>query len=61
MDNIPSRLKEADVNFKETNNWLKGTGLKAETEGLKGLGRWLSMRILGAKFKFSVGDGKFVG
>ena len=26
---------------------------------LKGLGRQLSMRILGAKFKFSVGHGKF--
>ncbi|XP_067017791.1 uncharacterized protein [Acropora muricata] len=30
----PSRIKEADVDFKQTNNWLKGTGLKAETEGL---------------------------
>ena len=30
----PSRIKEAVVDFKETNNWLKGTGLKAETEGL---------------------------
>ena len=29
----PSRIKEADVDFKQTNNWLKGTGLKAETEG----------------------------
>ena len=28
------RIKEADVDFKQTNNWLKGTGLKAETEGL---------------------------
>lgn len=28
-------------------------------ESLKGLGRQLSMRILGAKFKFSVGHGKF--
>ena len=26
----PSRIKEADVDFKQTNNWLKGTGLKAE-------------------------------
>ena len=30
----PSRIKEADVDFKQTNDWLKGTGLKAETEGL---------------------------
>ena len=30
----PSRIKEADVDFKQTNNWLKGTELKAETEGL---------------------------
>ena len=30
----PSRIKEADVDFKQTNNLLKGTGLKAETEGL---------------------------
>ena len=30
----PSRIKEADVDFKQTNNWLKGTGLKAENEGL---------------------------
>ena len=30
----PLRMKEADVDFKQTNNWLKGTGLKAETEGL---------------------------
>ena len=22
------------MDFKQTNNWLKGTGLKAETEGL---------------------------
>ena len=29
-----SRIKEADVDFKQTNDWLKGTGLKAETEGL---------------------------
>ena len=29
-----SRIKEADVDLKQTNNWLKGTGLKAETEGL---------------------------
>ena len=30
----PSRIKEADVDFKQTNNWLKGTGFKAETEGV---------------------------
>jgi len=30
----PSRIKEADVDFKQTNDWLKGTGLKAETKGL---------------------------
>ena len=30
----PSTIKEADVDFKQTNNWLKGTGFKAETEGL---------------------------
>ena len=30
----PSRIKEAEVDFKQTNNWLKGTGLKAETQGL---------------------------
>ena len=30
----PSRITEADVEFKQSNNWLKGTGLKAETEGL---------------------------
>ena len=30
----PLRIKEADVVFKQTNNWLKGTGLKAETERL---------------------------
>ena len=30
----PSRIKEANVDFKQTNNWLQGTGLKAETEGL---------------------------
>ena len=30
----PSRIKEAGVDFKQTNNWLKGTELKAETEGL---------------------------
>ena len=30
----PSRIMEAGVDFKQTNNWLKGTGLKAETEGL---------------------------
>ena len=30
----PSRIKEADVDCKQTNDWLKGTGLKAETEGL---------------------------
>ena len=30
----PSRIKEADVDYKQTNKWLKGTGLKAETEGL---------------------------
>ena len=30
----PARIKEADVDFKQTNNWLKGTGSKAETEGL---------------------------
>ena len=30
----PARIKEADVDYKQTNRWLKGTGLKAETEGL---------------------------
>ena len=30
----PSRIKEADVDLKQTNNWLKVIGLKAETEGL---------------------------
>ena len=30
----PSIIKEADVDFKQANNWLKGTELKAETEGL---------------------------
>ena len=30
----PSRIKEVDDDLKQTNNWLKGTGLKAETEGL---------------------------
>ena len=30
----PSRIKEADVDYKQTNDWLKGTDLKAETEGL---------------------------
>ena len=30
----PSRIKEADVDFTQTNNWLKGTGLKADTKGL---------------------------
>ena len=33
----PARItsKEADVDYKQTNSCLKGTGLKAETEGLK--------------------------
>ena len=30
----PSRIKEADVDYKRTNDWLKGTDLKADTEGL---------------------------
>ena len=30
----PSRIKEADVDYKQANKWLKGAGLKAETEGL---------------------------
>ena len=30
----PSRIKEADVDTKATNQWLKSSGLKAETEGL---------------------------
>ena len=30
----PSRIKEVDVDYKQTNDWLKGTGLKAKTEGL---------------------------
>ena len=29
----PSRIKEAGVDYKQQNDWLKGTGLKAETEG----------------------------
>ena len=30
----PKRIQEADVDFEKTNKWLKGSGLKAETEGL---------------------------
>ena len=30
----PSRIKEADVDTKATNQWFKSSGLKAETEGL---------------------------
>lgn len=30
----PSRIKEADVHMKATNQWLKSSGLKAETKGL---------------------------
>ena len=30
----PSRIKEADVDYKRTNDWLKRTDLKADTEGL---------------------------
>ena len=30
----PSRIKEADVDIIATNQWLKSSGLKAETEGL---------------------------
>ena len=33
-EQYPSRITEADVDFKQAHNWLKGTGLKAETEGL---------------------------
>lgn len=30
----PKRLKDTDVDQQETNQWLRGTGLKGETEGL---------------------------
>ena len=30
----PSRIREADVDTEATNQWLKSSGLKAETEGL---------------------------
>ena len=30
----PSRIREADVDIKLTNQWLKSSGLKSETEGL---------------------------
>ena len=30
----PSRIKEADVDYKQIKNWLKGKGLKAQTESL---------------------------
>ena len=29
----PKRIKEADVDHHKTNQWLKSSGLKAETEG----------------------------
>ena len=30
----PKRISEADVDYHQTNKWLKATGLKSETEGL---------------------------
>ena len=30
----PSRIKEADVDYKRTNDWLKGIDIRADTEGL---------------------------
>lgn len=30
----PKRLKDTDVDQQKTNQWLRGTGLKGETEGL---------------------------
>ena len=30
----PSRIKEADVDMKATNQWFKSSGLQDETEGL---------------------------
>ena len=32
--NYPKRTKEADVDQQKTHQWLKNTGVKAETEGL---------------------------